>query len=67
MREETGYVVRLGALLTVDSVRLLVEDAAEPLDHHGSTDMAAWVSGDAVSTLPRVPLIDIGIAAATAS
>lgn len=32
--EETGYDVSLGRLLTVDSVRHVIQDAPEPIDHH---------------------------------
>jgi 8-oxo-dGTP diphosphatase len=35
VREETGYDVRLDELLAIDSHRVVIEDAPEPLDHHG--------------------------------
>lgn len=34
VEEETGYVVALDALLTIDSIRLLPTDR-DPIDHHG--------------------------------
>ncbi len=79
VEEETGYIARLDALLTVDSIHF-VEGA---VDHHGirivyaatvtggelrfevdgSTDMAAWVPLADVPELTRVDLVDVGLAA----
>lgn len=74
--EETGYHVRLDALLAVDAFRFRVSQ------HHlrivysgtvvggeltfeigGSTDQAAWVPLGDVPALKRVPLVDTGLAA----
>ena len=79
VEEETGYAVRLDALLAVDSIHF-VEGS---VDHHGvrilyaatviggelrfevdgSTDMAAWIPLADVPGLTRVDLVDLGLAA----